>query len=373
MKRRYSLLITGGLLLMLTLSCSHTPSQPNHEQSAQYRDGKFHNSSHAQSAESSALMNTLWRYLFEKRKDPVPADPVPLSTIDPQQLVADAGTASLFRLGHSSTLLRLAGEFWLIDPVFSERASPISFLGPKRFHQPPIALDELPRLRGIIISHDHYDHLDKATVLQLQHKVERFIVPLGVGNHLREWGIAEQQITELDWWQSIHLGKVELVATPAQHFSGRGLGDGNKTLWASWVIRTQDLSLFYSGDTGYFDGFREIGERYGPFDLTLMENGAYDRNWSKIHMSPEQTLQAHIDLRGKALLPVHNSTFDLALHPWYEPMQRLDTLAAEQDIRLVTPRIGEAVPLQAIPEYQAWWRELRDSIAESAKRLAPSG
>ncbi len=372
MKRRYPLLI-GGLLLMLTLSCSHSPSQPDHDQSPQYRDGKFHNSSNAQPANSGALMNAIWRYLFDKRQDPVPTAPVPLDTIDPQQLVADANQATLFRLGHSSSLLRLAGELWLLDPVFSERASPLSFVGPKRFHQPPITLDDLPALKAIIISHDHYDHLDKSTVLRLQHKVERFVVPLGVGNHLREWGIADSQITELDWWQSIEVGAVELVATPAQHFSGRGLTDGNKTLWASWVIRSQELSLFYSGDSGYFDGFKQIGERYGPFDLTLMENGAYDRNWSQIHMSPEQTLQAHIDLRGKALLPVHNSTFDLALHPWYEPLQRLDLLAAEHDVRLVTPRIGEAVPLQAIPQYQAWWQELRDSIAESAKQLVPSG
>ena len=272
------------------------------------------------------------------------------------QLPADE--MSLFRLGHSSFLLKAENKFWLIDPVFSDRASPFSFMGPKRFHQPPVTIDELPDIAGVIISHNHYDHLDKASIEKLANKVSQFIVPLGIGRDLAAWGVDSQRIIELDWWQSHSFANVNFIMTPAQHFSGRGLTDANKTLWGSWVIKTEQQSIFYSGDTGYFDGFKEIGEKYGPFDLTIIETGAYDKDWPDVHMTPEQSMQAHLDVKGVKMLPAHNGTFDLAFHAWYEPLERISALAKSAEVDLVTPIVGEPVQLTEAREFSSWWRGL---------------
>jgi L-ascorbate metabolism protein UlaG (beta-lactamase superfamily) len=293
------------------------------------------------------------RYIFEKRIDPVPTK-VPLSQIDMKELEEDSKDA-VYRLGHSSLLLKLNNKIWLADPMFSERASPVQWMGPKRFHQVPLEFDELKSIKGVFISHDHYDHLDKNTIQLLRNKVENFIVPLGVDKHLLEWGIPKEKIHALDWWQEVTIDGVKLVATPAQHFSGRGVFDGNETLWTSWVIKTSQHSLFFSGDSGYFDGFRLIGERYGPFDLTMLETGAYDKDWADIHMTPEQSVQAHLDLNGRVLMPIHNGTFDLALHPWYEPFVRLSTAATIHKIEVATPIMGEQVLLNQPRINQHWW------------------
>lgn len=268
---------------------------------------------------------------------------------------------SLFRLGHSTLLLKLAGSWWLTDPVFSERASPLPFAGPKRFHAPPVALADLPPIRGVILSHDHYDHLDRAAIKALVPLVELFLAPLGVGDRLLAWGVPPGKVRQLDWWQGIEAGGLRLTATPAQHFSGRGLHDGNRTLWCSWVIESAELKLFFSGDSGYFDGFAEIGRRYGPFDLTMLETGAYNEHWPYVHMHPQQTLQAHRDLGGRWLLPIHNGTFDLAMHAWYEPFERILELATEHGVRVSTPMMGERIDLQAPHAGRRWWREVVDS------------
>lgn len=344
--------------MTVIFSCASKQVSESYDFSPRFRDGKFHNETSLVPTDIKTTSNIFWRYVSETRIDATPARPIPLEAMTKDQLVADnAKEAAVYRLGHSSLLLALTGEFWLIDPVFSERASPFKWLGPKRFHPTPIALDQLPKIRGVIISHDHYDHLDRETIMQLKDQVDYFVTPLGVGQHLRSWGVEPDRIHELDWWQDVSFGKVKLTATPAQHFSGRGLLDGNQTLWSSWVIRTGQASLFFSGDSGYFDGFKEIGERLGPFDLTMIENGAYDRNWSQVHMTPEETMQAHLDLRGRALMPVHNGTFDLALHPWLEPFERLSALAQENQIPLVTPVMGKRVPLTEVQQYHAWWRK----------------
>lgn len=314
-------------------------------------------------------LRIMWNLLLNKPRDTVPAGALPVDVLTREQLDA-APDRSLYRLGHSTVLLKLRGGFWLTDPVFAERASPFRRLGPKRFHAPPIALADLPPLAGVILSHDHYDHLDRDTVLALDATTERFLTPLGVGDRLIEWGIAATKVRQLDWWQSADVGGLVLTATPAQHFSGRSLLDGNSTLWASWVIEDRDLRVFFSGDSGYFDGFRTIGERLGPFDVTLIETGAYDPQWPYVHMQPEETVQANVDLRGRWLVPIHNGTFDLAMHRWQEPFERITGLTAARGVALATPRMGERLNMAAPHRGERWWRNVveRVKVTETVSR-----
>ncbi|WP_035788830.1 MBL fold metallo-hydrolase [Janthinobacterium sp. CG3] len=321
---------------------------------SQRQDGKYRNAAPRHKLGWVKTMKLMATFLFNKPAHTVPSKPIPVHALSRAQLLA-APDHSLFRLGHSTMLLKLNGNFWLTDPVFSERASPVQWAGPKRFHQPPISIADLPPIKGVILSHDHYDHLDHAAILELAAKTEHFVTPLGVGDTLIEWGVPAAKVRQMDWWQSTSIAGVTLVATPSQHFSGRSLLDGNKTLWASWVIQERDLNVFFSGDSGYFDGFRTIGEQYGPFDVTLLETGAYDKQWPDIHMQPEETLQAHLDLKGNWLLPVHNGTFDLGLHIWHEPFDRIVALAAKRGVAIATPEMGETVNLRQPDPGRKWW------------------
>lgn len=311
---------------------------------------------------------TTWRdmwkvtkaYFRDNRDAATPTFDIPVSALTPQMLDAVAED-SVIKLGHSTTLLKLAKRYILIDPVFSERASPVQWMGPKRFHQAPISLEDLPKLDAVIISHDHYDHLDKGSIEILKNKVDVFITPLKVGNHLRDWGVDANKVVELNWWQSTEVSDIEIVATPSQHFSGRGLFDRDETLWASWVIKSANTNIFYSGDSGYFDGFKAIGEKYGPFDLSMIETGAYNELWSDIHMLPEESLQAHIDIQASVMMPVHNSTFDLALHNWNEPLIKITDLAGTKGVPTSIPIFGEVVPVKGAGEApnKTWWLDER--------------
>lgn len=327
----------------------------DHGYSPQARRGRFHNLTPRPADMPKPDARVVWNALFNKPAHTVPRAPLPVQRLSRAALEA-AADGSLFRLGHSTVLLKLQGGWWLTDPVFAERASPLPFAGPRRFHEPPVALAKLPAIRGVILSHDHYDHLDRATIKALAPRVELFLTPLGVGDRLLAWGVPAAKVRQLDWWQGIEAGGLRLTATPAQHFSGRGLRDGNRTLWCSWVIETPALRLFFSGDSGYFDGFAEIGRRFGSFDLTLMETGAYNEHWPYVHMHPQQTVQAHRDLGGNWLLPIHNGTFDLALHAWHEPFERVLVWADEYEVRVSTPRMGERVDLHAPHAGERWWR-----------------
>ena len=333
-------------------------SQPSLEQSPQWAKGKFHNPAVEPDQGFWKTMGIMWDFAFHKPAGTTPDSPIEVRALTRDQLLA-APDRTLFRLGHSTVLLKLRGRFWLTDPVFSERASPFSFMGPKRFHAPPIALDELPEIEAVILSHDHYDHLDHDTVLALAPKVRHFVTPLGVGQRLIDWGVPAAKVQQFDWWQGTSIAGVQLTATPAQHFSGRSLSDRNSTLWASWVLIDDDLRVFFSGDTGYFAGFKEIGAKYGPFDVALLETGAYDKRWPDVHMQPEDTMRAFADLGGKWLLPVHNGTFDLGLHRWQEPFERIAALAAEKQVALTTPGMGEPLDLRQPHAGHAWWKNLK--------------
>jgi L-ascorbate metabolism protein UlaG (beta-lactamase superfamily) len=331
--------------------------------SPQSTEGRFRNALPRPAVGFGKTVKIFWDFFFNKPDGTVPATAPQVLPLTRADLDA-APDRSLFRLGHSTLLLKLRGGFWITDPVFAERASPVQWAGPKRFHAPPIALDDLPPLRGVLLSHDHYDHLDRETVVRLAERAEVFLTPLGVGDRLIAWGVPAAKVRQFDWWQHVDLDGLRFTATPAQHFSGRGLFDSDRTLWASWVIvdppaaeDDRGLRLFFSGDTGYFDGFAEIGRRFGPFDVAMVETGAYDPRWAFVHMLPEQTLQAHQDLGARWLLPVHNGTFDLAMHAWDDPFERISALATARGVALSTPRMGERVDLSAPQPTTAWWRD----------------
>lgn len=328
--------------------------------SPQFHNCGFRNPPNPQARPTASAWKIWPRFLFDDTPGREPAEPLPLHRLDPAQLEAlDPQANHVIRIGHSTELLKLHGKYWVLDPMWSERASPVQWAGPKRYTPTPIALEQLPPIEGVVVSHDHYDHLDAATIAYLATRAQRFFVPLGVGARLRSFGVPPERIQELDWWQSAKLGDVRVTATRAQHFSGRTLDDRDETLWASWVIDSGGQRLFFSGDSGYSPGFREIGERFGGIDLAMIENGAYDANWPSVHMTPEQTMQAFEDLHAKVLMPVHNSTFALAFHGWHEPLDRIAALAESRHVVLATPVIGEAVTVGRPRVNVRWWEGLR--------------
>ncbi|MBK5415854.1 MBL fold metallo-hydrolase [Pseudomonas sp. TH31] len=328
-------------------------------EASRHAQGQYRNHAPVQREGFRKTLRIMWNMIFHKPRNTRPSAAVPVQALTRAALIA-APNHSVYRLGHSTVLLKLRDKFWITDPVFAERASPVQWAGPKRFHQPPISLEELPPIEAVILSHDHYDHLDYQAVLKLADKAKYFLTPLGVGDTLIKWGIDASKIRQLDWWQGTEVDGIQFIATPSQHFSGRGLFDGNSTLWASWVMIDGNTRVFFSGDTGYFDGFKRIGEQYGPFDLTLMETGAYNVEWPHVHMQPEQTLQAHIDLKGRWLLPIHNGTFDLSMHAWYEPFDRILALAWERNVSISTPQMGEAFNVMYPQRGNPWWLGLEN-------------
>jgi len=360
------LLLGAPVVTYSSLFASPPPQNREQPMSSIYENGKFRNPHAVREMGFASGMKSMWKIFTEKPSDSVPDTPLVARPLTAEEL-QNAPDLGIWRLGHSTVLMKVNGKFWLTDPVFTERASPFTFAGPKRFQAPPISRGDLPEIEAVILSHDHYDHLDQDTVLAIEPKVKHFLAPLGVGDRLIAWGIPASKVQQFDWWQAAQIGAVELIATPAQHFSGRSLTDRNSTLWSSWVLIAPNARIFFSGDGGYFDGFKTIGDRFGPFDLTLLENGAYNQAWSDIHMHPEQTVQAHIDLRGKQLVPIHNGTFDLALHAWTEPFERTTQIAAERKVSLNWPRIGERLDIRRPARWTVWWRakELPQKVATS--------
>ncbi len=287
----------------------------------------------------------------EKRK---PTGAVPIVT----PTWGDAQGLNVVWLGHATALVEIEGKRVLIDPVWSLRCSPFSWAGPRRLHPMPTAIEQLPELDAILISHDHYDHLDMPTVVRLTSTSKAvFLVPRGVGAHLRVWGVPADRVVEFDWNQSYSLGGVELILTEARHFSGRGF-KRDRTLWGSWVIAGQQHKVFYTGDTGYFPGFAEIGSQHGPFDITLIQIGAYSPYWPDIHMMPDEAIATHLDVQGGLLIPVHWATFNLALHSWSEPVDKIWSAAKEREITLAVPRPGERVIANDPVEVDGWWQAL---------------
>lgn len=261
-------------------------------------------------------------------------------------------------LGHSTTLVEIDGAVVLTDPNWSERASPSRWVGPRRFHDPPLALSELPRVDAVLISHEHFDHLDMATIRAVASHGAAFHVGLGVGAHLARWGVSASQIHEHDWGERAKLPSgVELVSTPARHFNGRGVPGRIGALWTSWSIVGPRHRVYFSGDTGLTGSFREVAAREGPFDVALLEIGQFHEDWGDIHLGPHGAVEAMKMLGAKVLLPIHWSTFELAYHAWSEPAETLAREAPARGVAIVTPRLGEPVEPTADPVTRAWWRE----------------
>jgi L-ascorbate metabolism protein UlaG (beta-lactamase superfamily) len=326
------------------------------EHSPQWKDGRFRNPQPLWNDMFGALVGA-----FRASPYGSPARPIPTSRVEKNQFDAPPGSGlRVTWLGHSTLLIEIDGHRVLTDPVWSDRVSPYSWIGPKRWYPPLIALADLPPLDAVVISHDHYDHLDYATISGMKGWKTTFVVPLGVGAHLAYWGVPEARIVELDWWERAQVGDLTIVATPARHASGRTAMFGQDgTLWAGFALMGTKHRAWYSGDTGMFPGLREIGERLGPFDVTMIEVGAYGRWWPDWHLGPEQAAKAHQLVRGRTMIPTHWGLFNLAYHGWTEPIERLLVAAAQSGTTIGVPKPGQSVePDAATGAVERWWPEV---------------
>ena len=328
------------------------------ESSPNFGDGQFVNavptSVNTRSPDSET---SIMDWIFQA-EDKNPTERLPSEIFHLEQLTE----GKFVWLGHATVLMKMNGLVIMTDPVF-HRASPIPVFGSPFPIENPTPIDNLPAIDAVIISHDHYDHLDHRAVESLVDRVKHFFVPLGIKAHLLRWGVDSSAITEMDWYESEIYRSVQFTLVPARHFSGRGLWDRNSTLWGSWIVAADALNVYFSGDTGYSETFKEIGQRYGPFDVAFIDSGAYNADWSQIHMMPEETVQASIDLAASIVVPIGWSKFDLALHPWDEPAIRLVKEAVSREVAVASPLIGEVFDLEEYPEIR-WWKRLRAELMQ---------
>lgn len=364
------IIIVGVLVLLYLAFTNFYPNfggdvsrelQLTYQKSPQYKNKKFNNSNPVPTALGfSETLNVAYYFFTTKVKNGRPKEDLKVHKLDSIDVANYKGKARLVWFGHSSFLLQIEGKTILLDPMFSKVAAPHPLLGSNRFNtELPLAIEALPHIDAVVFSHDHYDHLDYETLMKIKAKTKHFFTPLGVGVHLKAWGIPVSKISELDWWEEIQLENLTMVCTPAQHFSGRKLNNAQSTLWSSWVIQSKEDRIYFSGDSGYASHFKEIGDKYGPFDLALMECGQYDSKWSDIHMMPEETAQAGIDVGAKKIMPIHWGGFKLALHDWKEPVNRVLKKAEQLNIDVITPEIGQEILVKdSTNVYRDWWNNL---------------
>jgi L-ascorbate metabolism protein UlaG (beta-lactamase superfamily) len=370
-------MVMGGILIVLVvlawLSTEHflafggDPSGrtlARMKATGRFQDGELVNTELTGVMKSGEMWGSLveWATGDEMR---APICPLPIARDTRARLAAPATSGlRVTWLGHSTTLIEIDGATLLTDPVWSERASPSSWVGPSRFHPPPLAFRDLPHVDAVLISHEHYDHLDMATIRDLARRGVEFHVPLGIGAHLTAWGVRPTKIVEHDWWEAKTLpGGVRIVSLPARHFNGRGIPWRTGALWTSWALTGPRHRIYFSGDTGLQAVLPEIARREGPFDLSIQEIGQFHSSWSEIHLGPAGALEAHDRLGARTLLPIHWGTFQLGYHAWSEPAETLVRLARERGISVVTPRPGEPVEPTLPSRTTAWWRTLPPTTA----------
>jgi L-ascorbate metabolism protein UlaG (beta-lactamase superfamily) len=356
------LIIIGVLFINLSPQFGGLASKQQQElfsKSKHYKDGKFLNNGGIKMEMSlKDSFKAMW-ILFKSNSKAEPNKNIAVQKVDSISIANYNSKTRFIWFGHSTFLLQIKGKNLLIDPMFGDVPAPNPLLGNKRFsNELPIEIEKLPSIDAVLITHDHYDHLDYESIQKLKDKVKLFFTPLGIGIHLLKWGVEKERIIELDWWQEIKFDDLTIRCTPAQHFSGRGISDREKTLWCSWIIQSDDENLFFSGDSGYASHFKEIGEQYGPFDFAFMECGQYNNLWPLVHMLPEETAQAGLDIKAKKMMPIHWGAFKLASHSWTEPVERISKKAKELNVDLVIPKIGEIIEigLNDSEEIYPWWR-----------------
>lgn len=357
--------LSSGLRALRPAAFGADPSGERMERirrSPNYADGVFRNPEGAPRPDGAMLEFARSFFRKEERVRRAPAGTVPVHATTLADLARPpADGLRLTWMGHSSVLAEIDGHRVLFDPVWGERCSPFAFAGPKRLHPVPLPLEALGPVDVVVISHDHYDHLDLPTIKTLAGTDTVFAVPLGVGAHLEHWGVSADRLRELDWHETTKVGGISLTATPARHFCGRGLRNTQHTLWASWAVAGDEHRIYHSGDTGYFAGFADIGAEHGPFDATMIQIGAYSEFWPDIHMTPEEGMRAHLDLQGGkpsgVMMPIHWATFNLAAHPWAEPGEGTVTAARAVGARIALPRPGEPFePTSETVPSEPWWR-----------------
>ncbi|MBP5909595.1 MBL fold metallo-hydrolase [Streptomyces sp. LBUM 1478] len=348
--------------------------------SPHFANGVFVNPEGAQirpSGGAAAEMAKSW-FRKDERVRRAPAGLIPVHATTLADLASPpASGLRITWMGHSSVLAEIDGHRVLFDPVWGERCSPFAFAGPRRLHPVPVPLAALGPVDVVVISHDHYDHLDMPSIKELAGTDTVFAVPLGVGAHLEHWGVGADRIRELDWQEATKVGGLTLTATPARHFCGRGLRNTQHTLWASWVVAGDEHRIYHSGDTGYFGGFADIGAEHGPFDLTMIQVGAYSEFWPDIHMTPEEGLRTHLDLQGGepggVMMPIHWATFNLAMHAWAEPGERMMWATHDAGVTMAAPRPGAPFEPRSTPPVDPWWRAVAGSRPAAGRPGRPWG
>ena len=354
-----------ALVLSITLFVNFAPTfggSPDQQSQLKIQQSKNHNgdvfinqepTQLSTVSENSPPLTEAFMGILSPPPDKNPTEPLPTKKLNRKNIIDD----SFVWLGHSTVIFKTAGKVFITDPIF-HCAAPVQFVAYPFPMQEVTTMDDLPNIDAVLISHDHYDHLDYEAIKVLDKKVAHYYVPLGIKAHLQRWGVADDKITELDWYEQAEHDEVTVTLTPSRHFSGRGLFNRFSTLWGSWVVKSPSLNVYFSGDTGYMKEFKTIGEKYGPFDIAFMEDGAYDRDWSQIHMMPEEAVQGAIDLKASVVFPIHWGKFDLARHNWKDPIKRITQEAKKKGIKVATPFIGETFSLNNIPT-KDWWTRVK--------------
>lgn len=335
------------------------PLKANYSRSDNWKNGKFQNLQETKLSINFWEIPGLLQKQLSNKTNREPQSPLPIVPFDKDAFLSKDTDFCLVWYGHSAVLIRMNSKTIFIDPMMGPNASPISPYKTKRFSENTLDfIDDFPGIDLMLISHDHYDHLDYDSIIKLKEKTQSYFVALGVKRHLVKWGIDSTKITEFDWWNVSEFSNIKITFTPTRHFSGRGLTDRKKSLWGGWVFQTEKENIWFSGDGGYGSHFKEVGELLGPFDFAFMECGQYSDYWRPVHMFPEESVQAALDAKAQMAMPVHWAGFSLSQHSWKEPIEEFEKYAKIQNLKMISPELGQIVRPEKDMKHIEWWKEL---------------